>query len=148
VCAARAVELTPWDINIDEEARSGTLITLRKTKKWNKLCRSIAFNRDEAKVTVLGVPTSRHRRLDSWPRSPTRTSRRRDHPERLARRPRPTFPFTVHRKRLCTHAATPEEHRAAATGAAQVMADAKSARSASSGIGMRFARGVASKDFR
>ncbi|NBT10417.1 MAG: aspartate kinase [Betaproteobacteria bacterium] len=48
---------TPWDIDIDEEARSGTLITFEEDQKMEKAVVSgIAFNRDEAKVTVLGVP--------------------------------------------------------------------------------------------
>jgi aspartate kinase len=48
---------TPWDINIDEEARSGTLITFEEDEKMEQAVVSgIAFNRDEAKVTVLGVP--------------------------------------------------------------------------------------------
>ncbi len=48
---------TPWDIDIDEEARSGTLITLEEDENMEKAVVSgIAFNRDEAKVSVLGVP--------------------------------------------------------------------------------------------
>ncbi|MBC7663791.1 MAG: aspartate kinase, partial [Caulobacter sp.] len=48
---------TPWDINIDEEARSGTLITFEEDVKMEQAVVSgIAFNRDEAKVTVMGVP--------------------------------------------------------------------------------------------
>ncbi|MEK0416969.1 MAG: hypothetical protein RI949_975 [Pseudomonadota bacterium] len=48
---------TPWDINIEEEARSGTLITFEEDEKMEKAVVSgIAFNRDEAKVTVQGVP--------------------------------------------------------------------------------------------
>jgi aspartate kinase len=48
---------TPWDIPIDEEARSGTLITFEEDVKMEQAVVSgIAFNRDEAKVTVMGVP--------------------------------------------------------------------------------------------
>ena len=48
---------TPWDINIDEEARSGTLITFEEDEKMEQAVVSgIAFNRDEAKFTVVGVP--------------------------------------------------------------------------------------------
>src|SRR5882757_3372547 len=48
---------TPWDIAIDEEARSGTLITFEEDEKMEQaVVAGIAFNRDEAKVTVLGVP--------------------------------------------------------------------------------------------
>ncbi|MGA1286230.1 MAG: aspartate kinase [Rubrivivax sp.] len=48
---------TPWDIDLAEEARSGTLITYEEDEKMEQAVVSgIAFNRDEAKVTVLGVP--------------------------------------------------------------------------------------------
>jgi aspartate kinase len=48
---------TPWDIDLDEEAKSGTLITYEEDDKMEQAVVSgIAFNRDEAKVTVLGVP--------------------------------------------------------------------------------------------
>jgi aspartate kinase len=48
---------TPWDIDIHEEAKSGTLITFEEDEKMEKAVVSgIAFNRDEAKVTLLGVP--------------------------------------------------------------------------------------------
>jgi aspartate kinase len=48
---------TPWDINIDEEAKSGTLITFEEAENMEQAVVSgIAFNRDEAKISVLGVP--------------------------------------------------------------------------------------------
>jgi aspartate kinase len=48
---------TPWDIPLDEEARSGTLITFEEDEKMEQAVVSgIAFNRDEAKISILGVP--------------------------------------------------------------------------------------------
>ena len=48
---------TPWDIDLVEEASSGTLITFEEDEKMEKAVVSgIAFNRGEAKVSVLGVP--------------------------------------------------------------------------------------------
>jgi aspartate kinase len=48
---------TPWDIPIAEEAASGTLITFEEDEKMeHAVVSGIAFNRDEAKVSVLGVP--------------------------------------------------------------------------------------------
>jgi aspartate kinase len=48
---------TPWDIPIEEEAVSGTLITFEEDEKMEQAVVSgIAFNRDEAKVSILGVP--------------------------------------------------------------------------------------------
>ena len=47
---------TPWDIPIDEEARSGTLITFEEDEKMEQAVVSgIAFNRDEAKISLMGV---------------------------------------------------------------------------------------------
>jgi aspartate kinase len=49
--------LTPPDMPLDEEAHSGTLITFEEDADMEQaLVSGIAFNRDEAKVTVLGVP--------------------------------------------------------------------------------------------
>src|SRR5688500_4763974 len=48
---------TPWDINIDEEAKSGTLITFEEDVQMEQAVVSgIAFNRDEAKISIVGVP--------------------------------------------------------------------------------------------
>jgi len=47
---------TPWDIPIDEEARSGTLITFEEDEKMEQAVVSgIAFSRDEAKISLMGV---------------------------------------------------------------------------------------------
>ncbi len=48
---------TPWDIPIEEEARSGTLITFEEDEKMEQaVVAGIAFSRDEAKISVIGVP--------------------------------------------------------------------------------------------
>ena len=48
---------TPWDIDMTEEAQSGTLITFEEDEQMEQaIVSGIAFNRDEAKVSVLGVP--------------------------------------------------------------------------------------------
>ena len=48
---------TPWDIDIDEESRSGTLITFEEDEAMEQAVVSgIAFNRDEAKISLIGVP--------------------------------------------------------------------------------------------
>jgi len=49
--------LTPPDLPIDEEAVSGTLITFEEDENMEHATISgVAFNRDEAKITVPGVP--------------------------------------------------------------------------------------------
>ncbi len=48
---------TPWDIDLAEEMASGTLITFEEDEKMEQaLVSGIAFTRDEAKITVVGVP--------------------------------------------------------------------------------------------
>ena len=48
---------TDWDMNINEEAQSGTLITFEEDEHMEQAVVSgIAFNRDEAKISVVGVP--------------------------------------------------------------------------------------------
>ncbi len=48
---------TSWDIDLAEEAKSGTLITFEEDEKMEKAVVSgIAFNRGEAKISVRGVP--------------------------------------------------------------------------------------------
>ena len=48
---------TPWDIDIAVESQSGTLITFEEDEHMEQAVVSgIAFNRDEAKISVLGVP--------------------------------------------------------------------------------------------
>lgn len=48
---------TPVDIDLAEETNSGTLITFEEDEKMEKAVVSgIAFNRGEAKISVLGVP--------------------------------------------------------------------------------------------
>jgi aspartate kinase len=49
--------LTPWDIPLEEESHSGTLITFEEDEQMEQAVVSgIAFARDEAKITVVGVP--------------------------------------------------------------------------------------------
>ncbi|MEY4083841.1 MAG: hypothetical protein RL483_1210 [Pseudomonadota bacterium] len=49
--------LTDPDMNLAEEAQSGTLITYEEDKTMEQAVISgIAFNRDEAKITIAGVP--------------------------------------------------------------------------------------------
>jgi aspartate kinase len=48
---------TSWDIDINEEAKSGTLITFEEDENMEQaIVSGIAFTRDETKISVLGVP--------------------------------------------------------------------------------------------
>jgi len=83
---------TPWDIAIEEEAKSGTLITFEEDEKMEQAVVSgIAFNRDEAKLTVLGVPDKPGIAYGiRGPRGRGQHRRGRDHPERRRTTARPT----------------------------------------------------------
>ncbi len=140
---------TPWDIAIDEEARSGTLITFEEDVKMEQAVVSgIAFNRDEAKVSLLGVP---------------------DRPgiayqilgpvadanidvdviiQNVSHDGRTDFSFTVHRNDYARTIDLLEGSVKPATGAAEVTGDAKICKVSIVGIGMRSHVGVASKMFR
>ena len=49
--------LTPWDLPLEQESRSGTLITFEEDENMEQAVVSgIAFARDEAKIIVVGVP--------------------------------------------------------------------------------------------
>ena len=49
--------LTPWDLPLEQESRSGTLITFEEDDNMEQAVVSgIAFARDEAKIIVVGVP--------------------------------------------------------------------------------------------
>ena len=56
-CALATPSLTDPDIPIEQEAHSGTLITFEEDQNMEQaIISGIAFNRDEAKISVMGVP--------------------------------------------------------------------------------------------
>ena len=140
---------TPWDIPIEEEARSGTLITFEEDEKMEQAVVSgIAFNRDEAKISLIGVP---------------------DKPgiafailgpvgdanidvdvilQNVSHDGRTDFSFTVHRNDYQRTMDLLNTKVVPAIGATQVRGDAKICKVSIVGIGMRSHVGVASKMFR
>jgi aspartate kinase len=140
---------TPWDIAIDEESRSGTLITFEEDVNMEKaLVSGIAFSRDEAKVSLLGVP---------------------DRPgiayqilgpvadanididviiQNVSHDGKTDFSFTVHRNDYARTVNLLKTQVQPVTGAAQVTGDPKICKVSIVGIGMRSHVGVASKMFR
>jgi aspartate kinase len=140
---------TPWDIAIDEEAKSGTLITFEEDEKMEQAVVSgIAFNRDEAKVSLLGVP---------------------DRPgiafailgpvadanidvdviiQNIGHDGRTDFSFTVHRNDYQRTMELLKTVVMPGTGAEKLSGDAKICKVSIVGIGMRSHVGVASKMFR
>ncbi|MDZ7590376.1 MAG: aspartate kinase [Rubrivivax sp.] len=140
---------TPWDIPIDEEARSGTLITFEEDEKMEQaVVAGIAFNRDEAKISVIGVPDRpgiAHQILGPVADANIDID---VIIQNVSHDGRTDFSFTVPRG---DYARTMELLKAKvqpAIGAAEVRGDAKICKVSIVGIGMRSHVGVASRMFR
>jgi aspartate kinase len=140
---------TPWDINIDEEARSGTLITFEEDEKMEQaVVAGIAFNRDEAKVTVLGVPDKPGIAYQILGPVADANIDVDVIIQNVSHDGKTDFSFTVHRNDYARTLDVLKNTVLPHTGAAQVMGDAKICKVSIVGIGMRSHVGVASKMFR
>ncbi len=140
---------TPWDINIEEEARSGTLITFEEDEKMEQAVVSgIAFNRDEAKVTVLGVPDKPGIAYQILGPVADANIDVDVIIQNVSHDGKTDFSFTVHRN---DHARVLDLLRntvAPSVGAAVVEGDARICKVSIVGIGMKSHVGVAAKMFR
>ncbi|NML17394.1 aspartate kinase [Azohydromonas caseinilytica] len=140
---------TPWDIDIEEEARSGTLITFEEDEKMEQAVVSgIAFNRDEAKITVMGVPDKpgiAYQILGAVAEANIDVD---VIIQNVSHDGKTDFSFTVHRNDYQRTMELLQSQVAPATGAAQVLGDTKICKVSIVGIGMRSHAGVASKMFR
>lgn len=141
--------LTDPMIALDEEARSGTLITFEEDEQMEKaIISGIAFQRDEAKITVRGVP---------------------DRPgiayqilgpiadanidvdmiiQNLSVEGKTDFTFTVPRGEYQRAMALLQNDVQGHIGAAEVVGDPKVSKVSIVGVGMRSHVGIASKAFR
>jgi aspartate kinase len=140
--------LTPPELPIAEEAVSGTLITFEEDADMEQaLVAGIAFNRDEAKVTVLGVPDTpgiAYQILDPIAVANIEVD---VIVQNVGRDGLTDFSFTTHRndlkktldilRKVCQH-----------IGAREVIGDDKICKVGLVGVGMRSHVGVASKMFR
>jgi aspartate kinase len=140
--------LTPPELPIAVEAASGTLITFEEDADMEQaLVSGIAFNRDEAKVTVLGVPDTpgiAYQILDPIAEANIEVD---VIVQNIGRDGLTDFSFTTHRndlgktldilKKVCKH-----------IGAREVIGDDKICKVGVVGVGMRSHVGVASKMFR
>jgi aspartate kinase len=140
--------LTPPELPIAAEATSGTLITFEEDADMEQaLVAGIAFNRDEAKVTVLGVPDTpgiAYQILDPIAEANIEVD---VIVQNVGRDGLTDFSFTTHRndlkktldilKKVCQH-----------IGAREVIGDDKICKVGLVGVGMRSHVGVASKMFR
>jgi aspartate kinase len=140
---------TPWDIDIDEEARSGTLITFEEDEKMEQAVVSgIAFNRDEAKITVMGVPDKPGIAYQILGPVADANIDIDVIIQNVSHDGKTDFSFTVHRNDYSKTMDLLKTTVAPATGALQVMGDPKICKVSIVGIGMRSHVGVASTMFR
>jgi aspartate kinase len=140
---------TPWDIPIDEEARSGTLITFEEdTKMEQAVVSGIAFNRDEAKVTVMGVPDKPGVAYQILGEVAAANIDVDMIVQNVSHDGKTDFSFTVHRNDYSRTVELLEAKVKPATGASRVLGDPKICKVSIVGIGMRSHVGVACKMFR
>ncbi|VFR79639.1 Aspartokinase [plant metagenome] len=141
--------LTDPLISLDEEMRSGTLITFEEDEKMEAAVVSgIAFSRDEAKITLLGVPdkpgiafsilgpiAERNIDVDMIVQNQSVAGTT-------------DFSFTVNRNEFSRAVDVLQNVVAPAVGASEIAKDDKVAKVSIVGIGMRSHVGVASLMFR
>jgi aspartate kinase len=140
---------TPWDIDLPEEAASGTLITFEEDEKMEQAVVSgIAFNRDEAKVTVMGVPDKPGIASQILGAVADANIDVDVIIQNVSHDGKTDFSFTVHRNDYARTLDLLTQQVAPATNAAQVLGDPKICKVSIVGIGMRSHVGVASKMFR
>ena len=139
---------TPWDIDIDEEARSGTLITFEEDEKMEQAVVSgIAFNRDEAKISLMGVtdkPGIAFMILGPVAEANIDVD---VIIQNVSHDGRTDFSFTVHRNDYQRTMDLLRTKVLPVTGATDLVGDAKICKVSIVGIGMRSHVGVASRMF-
>ena len=140
---------TPWDIDIAEEAKSGTLITFEEDEKMEQAVVSgIAFNRDEAKISLMGVtdkPGIAHMILGPVAEANIDVD---VIIQNISHDGRTDFSFTVHRNDYQRTMDLLKAQVMPVTGATDLVGDPKICKVSIVGIGMRSHVGVASRMFR
>ncbi|MFG6456133.1 aspartate kinase [Roseateles sp. BYS96W] len=140
---------TPWDIDINEEAKSGTLISFEEDENMEQAVVSgIAFNRDEAKVTLLGVPDKPGIAFQILGPVAEANIDIDVIIQNVSQDGKTDFSFTVHRNDYARTMELLQNTVGPATNAAKVVGDPKICKVSIVGIGMRSHVGVASKMFR
>ena len=140
---------TPWDIPIEEEAASGTLITFEEDEKMEQaVVAGIAFNRDEAKISVIGVPDRPGIAFSILGPVADANIDIDVIIQNVSHDGRTDFSFTVHRNDFARTMDVLRSKVLPVIGAAEVRGDAKICKVSIVGIGMRSHVGVASKMFR
>lgn len=139
---------TPWDIDLKEEANSGTLITFEEDEQMEQaIVSGIAFNRDEAKISVLGVPDKPGIAYQIIGAVAAANIDVDVIIQNLAKDGKTDFSFTVPRSDYTKTLELLKVKAAADLGAAEVVGDPKICKVSIVGIGMKSHVGVASKMF-
>ena len=140
---------TPWDIDINEEAASGTLISFEDDDNMEQaIVSGIAFNRDEAKISVLGVPDKPGIAFKILGAVADANIEVDVIIQNISKDGRTDFSFTVHRNDYTKTIDLLKTVVLPNLGAQEVVGDAKICKVSIVGIGMRSHVGVASKMFR
>jgi aspartate kinase len=140
---------TPWDLDINEESRSGTLITFEEDEHMEQaVVAGIAFNRDEAKITVMGVPDKPGIAYQILGPVADANIDVDVIIQNVSHDGKTDFSFTVHRNDYNRTIDLLNAQVLPQTQAARVVGDIKICKVSIVGIGMRSHVGVASKMFR
>jgi aspartate kinase len=140
---------TPWDIDLAEEAKSGTLITFEEDEQMEQaIVSGIAFNRDEAKISVIGVPDKpgiAYQILGAVANANIEVDMI---IQNISKDGKTDFSFTVHRNDYAKAVDILKGSVQGHLGASDVIGDTKICKVSIVGIGMRSHVGIASKMFR
>ncbi|MEO8857801.1 MAG: aspartate kinase [Burkholderiaceae bacterium] len=140
---------TPWDIPIEEEAVSGTLITFEEDEQMEQaIVSGIAFSRDEAKISVLGVPDKPGIAYQILGPIADANIDVDVIIQNLSKDGKTDFSFTVNRGDYARAMDLLKAHVLTALGAEDLVGDTKICKVSIVGIGMRSHVGVASRMFR
>ena len=140
---------TPWDIDIAEEASSGTLITFEDDEHMEQaIVSGIAFNRDEAKISLLGVPDKPGIAYQILGAVADANIEVDVIIQNISKDGKTDFSFTVNRVDYVRTMELLKTRVLNGLGAQEVVGDAKICKVSIVGIGMRSHVGIASKMFR
>ncbi len=140
---------TDWDIPIEQEAVSGTLITFEEDEKMEQAVVSgIAFNRDEAKITVVGVPDKPGIAYQILGAVADANIDIDVIVQNVSHEGRTDISFTVHRNEYARTMDLLKARVVPSSGAASLIGDPKICKVSIVGIGMKSHAGVASTMFR
>ena len=140
---------TPWDIDINIEAASGTLITFEEDQHMEQaIISGIAFSREEAKISVLGVPDKPGIAYQILGAVADANIDVDVIIQNISKDGKTDFSFTVNRADYAKAMDLLKEKVLPSLGAQEVVGDTKICKVSIVGIGMRSHVGVASKMFR